>query len=217
MSPFKFKFTAHPQHDAEGFTVMDAQCRGCTPDEMCPRSGHCERYMSPLRDVYSIAAHMIHSLPWCDACQSYHSAAAPGCFITRHEELHRVFGKSPVLAAPYGNPKGWQEVDGVKLPPVDTWAADDEISHSSVEEKKAVAEHFLNGPWVTPRSFIAAARTFKRPNHLMTTEELYAELMEPKPTIDNIAEEPVPVKLSEMTDEELNEVHSHWLRNGRSE
>lgn len=29
--------------------------------------------------------------------------------------------------------------------------------------------------------------------------------------------EPQPVKLSEMTDQELNEVHSHWLRNGRSE
>lgn len=46
----KTKFTRDPQLDSEGFTMNDARtCYGCTPSEMCPRSGHCERYDSPLR------------------------------------------------------------------------------------------------------------------------------------------------------------------------
>lgn len=45
----KNKFTRDPHLDAEGFTVSDARCVGCGPHEMCPRSGHCERYDSPLR------------------------------------------------------------------------------------------------------------------------------------------------------------------------
>lgn len=110
MPPFKFKFTAHPQHDAEGFTVMDAKCRGCTPDEMCPRSGHCERYESPLRDIYGIAAEYINQQPI--------NLAA-----------HRAIRSIDALVASYGQ----------------------------------------------------------------------------------------PVKLSEMTDAELNEVHSDWLRRGRAE
>jgi hypothetical protein len=66
--PFKDRYTRDPQHDSEGFTLygqadactgMDAKCRGCRPDEMCPRSGHCERYMSPLRKTHGIAAGMV--------------------------------------------------------------------------------------------------------------------------------------------------------------
>jgi hypothetical protein len=46
----KSKFTRDPQLDSEGFTLPDARCHGCAPTEPCPRSGHCERYESPLRE-----------------------------------------------------------------------------------------------------------------------------------------------------------------------
>lgn len=47
------------------------------------------------------------------------------------------------------NPNGWDEADGVKLPAI-TWADaalyhDEVPSETSVEVKKAVAEHLLNG------------------------------------------------------------------------
>lgn len=45
----KSKFTRDPQLDSEGFVDHSASCRGCGPAEPCPRSGHCERYNSPLR------------------------------------------------------------------------------------------------------------------------------------------------------------------------
>jgi hypothetical protein len=95
MTEFKAKFTVGPQHDSEGFTMSDAKCRGCAPDEMCPRSGHCERYDSPLRYHESIAAQMGIELP-----------------------------------LSHSNPHGWQEVDGVQLPPI-TWAdySDDELEY----------------------------------------------------------------------------------------
>jgi len=60
--PFKAKFTATPQHDAEGFTVQDAKCVGCAPADMCPRSGHCERYMSPIRETHGIPAYMVTAM-----------------------------------------------------------------------------------------------------------------------------------------------------------
>ena len=47
----KTRFTAGPNLDSEGFVMADARCHGCSPNEMCPRSGHCERYSSPLRCV----------------------------------------------------------------------------------------------------------------------------------------------------------------------
>jgi hypothetical protein len=49
----KTKFTVNPHLDSEGFVMEDARCRGCGPDEPCPRSGHCERYSSPLRWGYA--------------------------------------------------------------------------------------------------------------------------------------------------------------------
>lgn len=45
----KHRFTATPQQDSEGFTDYQAVCVGCGPTEPCWRSGHCERYDSPLR------------------------------------------------------------------------------------------------------------------------------------------------------------------------
>lgn len=45
----KSKFTTNPHLDSEGFTMADARCHGCAPNEPCSRSGHCERYDSPLR------------------------------------------------------------------------------------------------------------------------------------------------------------------------
>jgi len=47
----KTKFVVNPHLDSEGYVILDAPCRGCGPDEMCPRSGHCERYDSPLRFI----------------------------------------------------------------------------------------------------------------------------------------------------------------------
>lgn len=47
----KTKFTAQPQLDSEGFLDTTARCRGCAPEDQCPRSGHCERYDSPLRFI----------------------------------------------------------------------------------------------------------------------------------------------------------------------
>ena len=50
MSFDKTKFTAQPQKDSEGFTDYEARCLGCPNSAPCPRSGHCLRYNSPLRD-----------------------------------------------------------------------------------------------------------------------------------------------------------------------
>lgn len=47
----KHRFVVNPQHDSEGFTNYQAPCVGCGPTEPCWRSGHCERYNSPLRFV----------------------------------------------------------------------------------------------------------------------------------------------------------------------
>ena len=47
----KDKFTVNPQLDSEGFIELFAPCRGCRLGEPCPRSGHCERYNSPLREA----------------------------------------------------------------------------------------------------------------------------------------------------------------------
>jgi len=60
--PFKDKFTVNPQQDAEGFTMPDARCHGCAPADMCPRSGHCDRYMSPLRETNGIPAWMVNDI-----------------------------------------------------------------------------------------------------------------------------------------------------------
>ena len=38
----KYRFTATPHLDSEGFVMHDAKCFGCGPDEMCSRSGYCE-------------------------------------------------------------------------------------------------------------------------------------------------------------------------------
>ena len=46
----KTRFTRDPQKDSEGFTDHAAKCVGCRPEDMCPRSGYCERYDSPLRN-----------------------------------------------------------------------------------------------------------------------------------------------------------------------
>lgn len=89
--PFKDKFTANPQQDAEGFTVQDAKCVGCAPADMCPRSGHCERYMSPLRETHGVPAWMVNS-------------------VAGHEAALREHGAARL------NPEGWREVDGVLLP-----------------------------------------------------------------------------------------------------
>lgn len=40
----------------------------------------------------------------------------------------------------FTNPKGWDEVDGVKLPSVETWA-----DLSEVERKKVVSDVILQG------------------------------------------------------------------------
>lgn len=45
------------------------------------------------------------------------------------------------------NPKGWDEIDGVKLPTI-TWA--DEHGGSTVEEKRAMANHLLLDSWAEP-------------------------------------------------------------------
>lgn len=111
---FKDKFTQDPQLDGEGFVVLDAPCRGCRPDESCPRSGHCERYDSPLRE----ATRSLGVSAWLAERAKVPSQVAEGllmdtrclgCMVTR-----------PALLD-YPNPKGWDEVDGVKLPAV-TWA-----------------------------------------------------------------------------------------------
>lgn len=58
---FKDKFVTVPELDSEGFTDHAAKCRGCSPTDMCPRSGHCERYDSPLRDGVVVLSD--HSAP----------------------------------------------------------------------------------------------------------------------------------------------------------
>lgn len=105
--PFKDKFVSNPEQDAEGFTVLDAKCRGCTPDEMCPRSGHCDRYMSPLRETHGIAAWMIHDI----------DVAPVPIEVQRIAYAQTQEGRNMANEA---NPVGWREVDGVVLPPI-TW------------------------------------------------------------------------------------------------
>jgi hypothetical protein len=55
---FKQRFLQNPQQDSEGFTNYTAQCLGCHPDDMCPRSGHCTSY-DQRHHVYGIPAWII--------------------------------------------------------------------------------------------------------------------------------------------------------------
>ena len=59
----KTKFTRDPQLDSEGFLDTAARCRGCAPGESCPRSGHCERYDSPLRFITQDGTTIISETP----------------------------------------------------------------------------------------------------------------------------------------------------------
>lgn len=59
-------------------------------------------------------------------CELRNLTAEEQAFVAAHEELHKQ----------YANPKGWDEVDGVKLPLI-TWA--DEHGCSTAEEKLAFA------------------------------------------------------------------------------
>ena len=53
----KTKFLRDPQLDSEGFLDTAAPCRGCRPEDMCPRSGHCANY--DLRHhIYGISSAM---------------------------------------------------------------------------------------------------------------------------------------------------------------
>lgn len=120
---FKTKFVAEPQLDAEGFVMLDAPCLGCGPADMCPRSGHCQRYQSPLRDVFGIAAWMagMQDKPeeavmiLADVkCMQCEPPCRLGCLPGQPKRHSGV-------CEPEQNPPGWQEVGGVQLPPI-TWA-----------------------------------------------------------------------------------------------
>lgn len=104
----------------------------------------------------------------CVQCEPRALTAEEQAFIDAHEDLHRSMAgqrekgdalRSLTLVTDLGevdvtdaarnlnytdprlNPKGWGEVDGVKLPHI-TWA--DENPHTTdVATKKALAEHFL--------------------------------------------------------------------------
>lgn len=108
------RFFVNPQHDSEGFTMPEAKCVGCAPEDMCPRSGHCERYDSPLR-------YMDYDGNVVPIEQGRVLLNKPD---SEFEDLHALFlgqrEKGDALRA--ANPEGWQEVDGVKLPSVHTWA-----------------------------------------------------------------------------------------------
>jgi len=114
------KFFVNPQHDSEGFTMSDAKCVGCAPDEMCPRSGHCERYNSPLRLAADYGPLEVRTMAWLMQGQQDKGDALRACY----GGFEHPTGRSP-------NPPGWQELDGVKLPPI-TWA---EVSDEELEQR----------------------------------------------------------------------------------
>lgn len=125
---FKNKFVHAPQHDSEGFTVMDAKCRGCEPADMCPRSGHCDRYMSPLREAHGIPAWMVSDLndrlAVAKSAFAEHTAEMADAKRLVDEADARQPSETDVLYRELTgrNTKGWDEVDGVNLPPVSVWA-----------------------------------------------------------------------------------------------
>lgn len=130
--PFKDKFSATPQHDSEGFTMMDARCVGCGPEDMCPRSGHCERYESPIRETHGIPAWMISSLEERSDVPAEVKKVVGQYFFGGDYAADLAERRQMVQDADYNlrqdaevetamrvagvNPEGWQEVDGVLLP-----------------------------------------------------------------------------------------------------
>lgn len=108
----KHKFTANPQQDSEGFTDYQAVCVGCGPNEPCWRSGHCERYDSPLRFIEPVVltvdvaamveaheaareSNTLHledgrSMPYCAQCKCWHfpSAGHAADIEVHAHELH---------------------------------------------------------------------------------------------------------------------------------
>lgn len=75
----KTKFTVNPQHDSEGFTDYTAPCCGCSTEDMCPRSGHCLRYDSPLRIPHGGSVHY-QSAP-------SHDHLSNTVYLRRHNDL----------------------------------------------------------------------------------------------------------------------------------
>lgn len=123
---FKDKFLRDPQLDAEGFTMMDAKCCGCAPTDMCPRSGHCERYMSPLRATHGIPAWMVDHVTSQQA--AYGRAAAAFAEHTAEmaeakalvEQADRAMSETDVLYHELTGrlPKRQQGAGGAELPHV---------------------------------------------------------------------------------------------------
>lgn len=100
----KTKFTRDPQLDSEGFVDPAAACRGCEPDEPCPRSGHCERYNSPLRFERILANIHRDGINWdrvnnpeqyaklddyCVRLANRDLTPAEAEFVAAHERLHQ--------------------------------------------------------------------------------------------------------------------------------
>lgn len=145
----KTKFVVNPHLDSEGFLMADARCRGCGPDEMCPRSGHCERYDSPLRDPgfqYRDSGPVEQKFVWLVDTSNVISDTQLQAYRAEVAEINEQRYTAFSLAAEMGvdlplshsNPKGWDEVDGVQLPPIN-WAdyTDDELQYQFEQWQKA--------------------------------------------------------------------------------
>lgn len=124
----KTKFTRDPQLDSEGFVDTTSPCRGCSVGDHCPRSATCIEYDSPLRDqsitfMLTVAKQRHQDNKLVQALLADHKC------VTCQPAGHITPMVPSAAFLPRPNPKGWDEVDGVKLPSVSPWAAidDDEL------------------------------------------------------------------------------------------
>lgn len=72
----KGKFLQNPHLDSEGFVNYTAECLGCQPGDMCPRSGHCVN-ADQRHHIYGIPAWLVEHRELvaeadarCDGCQA---------------------------------------------------------------------------------------------------------------------------------------------------
>ena len=145
------RFTISPQLDSEGFAASydagnNSRCYGCTPDEMCPRSGSCEFYASPLRVDHSVV-YVDHTM------MELANAHNDGLVLRRCPSVDELLSDHNKLDLhPYPadlrdymqrhpeNPEGWQEAEGVKLPPINWGTVADNIGQGAANAFKALID-----------------------------------------------------------------------------
>jgi hypothetical protein len=129
MTEFKAKFTVGPQHDSEGFTMSDAKCAACvdyaTTERRCLAHSMCVCNTLPCSCKAVERADRAYDSPLRALMLDQR---AKGDALRLHESIAAQLGIELPLS--HSNPHGWQEVDGVQLPPI-TWAdySDDELEY----------------------------------------------------------------------------------------